>query len=176
MLQRDKQAYIPLAKGGRHPYSGGILYSLMGQRSILDLETRQHLAANVDSLGHATAEIKQTDLVEAADVARVEPQVPARLECLFRYPEIAVSHDPGLARADHHLAILSRRQQIVIFIDNRHFVMRQHDPARRVRLRHHHPARIGQAIATTGMRWRPNRLSKSAFGTSAGLDQHRVTL
>ena len=110
VLQRDKQAYILLANGGRHPDSGGIFYSLMGQQSILDLETRQYLVANADSLGHATAEIKQPDLVEAADVARVEPQVPARLECLFRYPEIAVSHDPGLARADHHLAILSRRQ------------------------------------------------------------------
>ena len=37
-LQRDKQAYILLAKGGRHPDSGGILYSLIGQHSILDLK------------------------------------------------------------------------------------------------------------------------------------------
>ena len=38
-LQRDKQADILLAKGGRHPDGGGILYSLMGQSSLLDLET-----------------------------------------------------------------------------------------------------------------------------------------
>ena len=38
-LQRDKQTYILLAKGGRHPDGSRILYSLMGQRSLLDLET-----------------------------------------------------------------------------------------------------------------------------------------
>ena len=37
-LQRDKQADILLAEGGRHPDGGGILYSLMGQRSLLDFE------------------------------------------------------------------------------------------------------------------------------------------
>ena len=38
-LQRDKQADILLANGGTHPDGGGILYSLMGQRSLLDLKT-----------------------------------------------------------------------------------------------------------------------------------------
>ena len=38
-LQRDKQADILLAKGGRHSDGGGVLYSLMGQSSLLHLET-----------------------------------------------------------------------------------------------------------------------------------------
>jgi hypothetical protein len=80
----------------------------------------------------------------------VEPQVPARLECPFRHPEIAVGHDPGLARPDHHLPIFASGQQIVIFVNNRHFVMREHDPARMIPLRNNHPARIGRAIATAG--------------------------
>ena len=96
-----------------------------------------------DAFRHAAGKIEQPVCIQPPNIASVKPQIALCLQCFLRHTEIAVSHDPGFARANDHFTALFGRQRIVMLIHDGHFIMRQNNAAVMTPLRDN-PTRIGR--------------------------------
>ena len=151
-LQGHKQPDILFPKLGRHAKSRSVFHIRMRQSALLHLKARHHFALYPDTLRLPVTKVKTAILVEPTDIAGVEPQVPARLQCLLGHADIPVRHHPGLTRTNHDFTIGIGRKPVVVLIDDRKLEMRQHDTAIMIPLRYHDPSRVSGAVAAPGIK------------------------